>query len=700
MQRFLLALTLVGGSLVYGQEAPPSNAEVPASQELKVNLKDPEFSHGVIKTIHGGIIESDTMRIQARLIEYINRTENGLPVKKVIAEEDLMLEFAGRIFVGRKLEYDFVTKKGILWDGRTATDFWFIGGDEIELEPDGSIRLNNAYVTTVEGQNQWWELRSPSIDLSEKNMLAAKGLKFNFFKIPLLWLPSFKIHMKFLKDPPIKYRVLWDQVLKEKITMRYELYSTETFSLFGRLDYRFRYGPGAAIETNYHSLDQKTLFQTKSYGAIDKLIPQERGDKRFRFQGLFHTHAHKEKTQIHMTYDRMSDDKMPQDFKGDEFEVDSQQRTLLWTTHQSRNFFSRLNVQPRINRFQNINQQLPYLMTTVRPFQLGPSGVISENSFSAGYLDYVFGKQLAKELPSTHSARLETNNSIYRPFPVGPFTFTPRVGVIGIFYSNTPEKTSGSQGIFSYGCETHTRLLKSYPSVKHVAEPYLHYEGLTQPQLNNQQHYFFNLEDGYASLNTLRMGLRQSFYLRRHPNFLPDFSVDLFTYGYFGKTAFNRYFPKAYTNFEIRRPSLLVRGGVAYNFQQQLFDYSNILTDWTVNEDLALGLEFRHRSRFDWRKANHENFILDVYRPIQDLLHSPISDGRNTLLSRIQMRLSPLWTLNLKSHFGWGRRNEPNYNEQSASLTTYLASKWTVTFTYGRTADHLNHFDFHFNLIP
>jgi hypothetical protein len=695
MRRIALALTLVSASFAFGEETPPSPVH-----ELKVNLKDPEFHQGVIKTSKGGIIESEGMRIQAQNLEYLNRTENGLPVKKVIAEGNLLLEYAGRAFVGRKLEYDFVTKKGTLWDGRTATDFWFIGGDEIELEPDGSLRLNNAYVTTVEGQDQWWELRSSSIDINDKNMLAAQGIKFNFFRIPVLWLPSFKINMKFLKDPPIKYRVLWDQVLREKITMRYELYSTETFSLYGRLDYRFRYGPGAAIETNYRSLDRRTLFQTKSYGAFDKLIPQERGDKRFRLQGLFDTHTRDEKTHVHMTYDRLSDDKMPQDFKAEDFEVDTQMRTILWATHQHRNFFSRFVLQPRINGFQSINQQLPFVMTSVRPFQLGSTGIISENTMSAGYLDYVFGEQLASQLHSTHSARLETNNSLYRPFPVGPFTLTPSIGVVGIFYSNTQKHHAAGQGIFSYNLEANTRLYRNYPTVRHIAEPYILYQGLTRPQVSNNNHYFFSIDDGYTTLNTMRMGVRQSFYSTRHPQFFPDYSVDLFTYGYFGETAFGRTFPKAYTQFEMRRPSVLVRGGVGYNFQQQLFDYTNILTGWTVSEDLALGLEFRHRSRYDWRKADHENFILDVYQPISDLIHSPISDGRNTLLAKIQMRLAPLWTLNLQSHLGWGRKNEPNYNEMSAALTTYLSSKWTVTFTYGRTADHRNHFDFHFNLLP
>lgn len=689
----LLALFLFCSSLTHAEETPIE------AQELTINLKDPVFSHGVITTEKGGIIESKTMRIQAEKIEYTNRIEEGRPVKKIVAEGNLLMEYEGRAFVGRKLEYDFIAKTGTLWDGRTSTDYWFIGGDEIELQPDGSFLITNAFLTTVEGQDNWWELRSSHIGVSKKNLLSAKNIRFRFFKLPVFWLPSFNINLKWLKDSPIKYKFIWDQVLKQKLSMRYEIYSTETFGLYGRLDYRFKYGPGGAIETDYQSLDERTLFQTKTYGAFDKLIPQERGDKRFRLQGIFKTHSKNEKTHIHMTYDRLSDDKMAQDFKNDDFELNTQKRTIFWVTHYENTVFSRFNLQPRINDFQSINQQLPFVMTSVKPFPLGKSGIICENWFSAGYLDYVFAKKLSNKLPSTHAGRFESNNSIYRPIHTGPVTLTPNVGVVGIFYTNNPESQSVGQGIITYGCEANTELSKRYSSVKHNAQPYLLFQGYSRPPATNREHFIFNIDDGYAQLNQLRAGVRQSFYSVRHPKFSPNFAIDLYTYGFFGNTVFSRTVPKVYTDFELSRPSVIIRSGVCYNLQQTLFDYANVRTDWTVNEDLALGFEFRHRSRFDWRKADHENFILDVDRPIQELLHSPISDGRDTLLTRLQMRFSPLWTCHFESHHGWGRRNEPRYNEFWIGLTTYVSSNWAITFSYGLTADNRSHFDFKFRLM-
>jgi len=647
-------------------------------QNFKVNLKDPVFTHGVVTTDQGGIIESENLRIQAQKLEYTNKTENGLAVQKVVAEGNILLEYGGQPFIGSKLEYDFVAKTGRLQDGRTSTDYWFLGGDEIELLADGSFLISNAFLTTVEGQDNWWELRSSQIDVSKKSELTANSIKFRFFKIPVFWLPSFKMNLKWWKDSPVRYKFIWDQVLKQKISMRYELYSTETFGLFGRLQYQFKYGPGAAIETDYHSLDGRTVFQTKNFGAFGKIIPQERGDKRYRLQGIFATHSKNENTHVHMTYDKLSDDKMAQDFKSDDFELDTQKRTIFWVTHYRENFFSRFNFQPRINYFQSINQQLPWATTSIRPFTFGNTGVIMENWFSAGYLDYVFARGINHKFPRTRAGRFETNNIMYRPIPTGPIVWTPSAGVIGIFYTNNQDHHSVGQGIFTYGMDVHTRLFQKFTHVKHVAEPYIRFQGYTNPTANNGQHFIFNLDDGYAHMNSLRAGLRQSFYSVKNPAILPDFSIDMYTYGYVGDTAFHRGVPKAYTQFEIARPSCLIRSTLVYNMQEGVFDRCNVLTNWTVSRDVAMSVEVRHRSRFDWRKADFDNFVMDVERPIEELLHSQLSDRRNTVLTKIHLILSPFWSAHIESHHGWNRIHEPPYNAFELKLRTIITGRWTV----------------------
>jgi hypothetical protein len=654
------------------------------AEDYNINLKDPVFTQGTISTDQGGVISNAELRIQARHIEYTNRVENGIATKKVVAEGDLLLEYNGRIFIGRRLEYDLITKTGTMLEGRTSTDYWFVGGDEIELQADGSFWISNAYLTTVEGQGAWWELRSSKININSNSLLSAKNIKIKFFNIPIFWFPSFKFDLKLIKDSPIRYKMIWDQILKQKISMRYELFSTETFSLFGRLDYRFRKGPGAAIETDYHSLDERTLFQTKNYGAWDKLVDDEQGNKRFRLQGVVTTHSTDEKTKFYMAYDRLSDDKMPQDFKSDDFELNTQKRTILWVSHHQDNYFTHFTLQPRINYFQSINQQLPLFNVSLRPLPLGNSGIISDNSFSAGYLNYVYSRELAKTLHASQAGRFETCNTLYRHFNWGAVNFTPAAGFTGIFYSNNPHHHSTGQALWIYEFDLNSKLYKSYPSFKHVLEPYVRFNGITAPTSPNHSHFIFSIEDGYSQQNLFRSGVYQAFY-PKGKSLLPDITLDLYSNLFLGPTKFNRGLPKLYLTGEFTYPTWHIASDIIYNMQELLFDRTNIRTEWTISEAAAFGVEFRHRSKYDWRKSDHDNYMLDIDRRIDELIHSPISDGRDTILSRFQFRFSPLWTCHIETHHGWGRRNEPRYDSYEIKLATLLTGRWQLSVGYKYT---------------
>jgi hypothetical protein len=670
MKRFLLPLTLILGSL--------------AAEDYDINLKDPVFSNGTISTDQGGIISNPGLRIQARHIEYTNKVEDGVTIRKILAEGDLLLEFEGRVFTAKKLTYDLITKTGTMIDARTATEFYYVGGEEIELQADGSFWVKNGYLTTVESQDAWWEIRSAHIDINSNGLLTAKNIKFEFFNFPVFWIPSFKLNTKVVKDSPVRYKMIWDQVLKQKVSMRYQLYSTETFDLFGRLDYRFKRGPGAAIETDYKSLDGRTVFQTKNYGAYDKVVDDEHGNKRYRLQGLVKTRSSDEKTKAYLCYDKLSDDKMPQDFKGDDFELNTQKRTILWVSHHQDNYFAHMNIQPRINDFQNMNQQLPLVNFSLRPFPLGNSKIIFDNRLSAGYLDYVYSPQLSPHLPSTKAGRFETNNSIYRYFSLGPVNFTPSAGFIGIFYTNNPHHHGTGQAMGNFGFDLNTSLYKSYTGFKHNLQPYLRYRGLTSPTSPTHKHYIFSIEDGYAHENLFRPGVFQAFYPVKH-SLLPNVTLDLYTNVFVGHTQFGRTVPKLYTTWDFSYPSWHVATDIVYNMQELLWDRTNIRSEWTISENAAFTVEFRHRSKYDWRKSDHDNYILDIDRPIDELLHSPLSDGRDTLLSHFQFRFSPLWTCHIDTHHGWGRNNEPRYDAYEIKLSTLLTGRWQVSVGYKYT---------------
>ncbi|MGR3912140.1 MAG: hypothetical protein QRY71_02375 [Candidatus Rhabdochlamydia sp.] len=646
-------------------------------EEFEVKLKNPTFSKGTLSSTEGGIITGPHLRIQAEEMAYIDKTADGLHIKQVKAKGNLLLEYKGKFFTGSDLDYDLIHQIGILKDARTSTDYWFVGGDTLEIQEDGSFWMSEAYLTTAESEDPWWKLYSSHINLKDSYLLSAKNMGLRFFDFPLLWLPYFKLNLKFLKDSPIRYKFVWDEVLKQKLSIRYELYSTETFALFGRLDYRAQKGPGIAIETNYRSPSSTTVFQTKNYAAHDKVVPDEISNKRYRFQGLLTSSFQEGHTHMHISYDKLSDDKMPQDFKEEEFELGNQKRTVAFISHVTKRNSSRLTLEPKINYFQSINQKLPLLVTHQKSAPLGKTGIIAQNSASMGYLSYTYAGGLSSWIQDFESARVENKTTLYRPFHTGPFSLTPWMGVTGLYYSK-PHQT---KLITSYGFKLKTALYKRFHSFTHQQVPYIelyHIEPLSSTQTPNP---IFSLQDGIVKQTVMRPGITHAFYPQQKTA-LPFTTFHLYTYLFTGNTPFTLKAPKVYLSALCEYPSWRGSMDFIYNREQQVIDRINTRSAWTVSENVAFSLELRHRSRFDWRKCDHHNFSLDVKRDGDELLSSPLSDRRNTLLSQFHIKLSPLWSCHLESHHGWGRATEKNYNAYEIKVITLLSGKWQMEMGY------------------
>lgn len=92
---------------------------------ITVDLRNPTFSEGILETHEGGVVTAPNVRIQAQKIRYIRNEVDGKA--QLEAEEDLIIEFGEYIFVGKRLEYNFEEHKGILYQGRTGIEPWFIG---------------------------------------------------------------------------------------------------------------------------------------------------------------------------------------------------------------------------------------------------------------------------------------------------------------------------------------------------------------------------------------------------------------------------------------------------------------------------------------------------------------------------------------------------------------------------------------------
>lgn len=668
-------------------------ATILVAEDLKVDLRNPVFKNGTLSTGAGGVIQNNDIRIQARQMQYCQTAQT------IKAEGDLLIQYKGRVFVGTELEFDFNTKTGTVYNGKTFSSMWYVGGDQIDLHADGSYEVINAFITTDENKESSWDLHAQEVKVIKDQLFQANRIRLRLFKFPVLWLPSFRMNLKKFKEPVFRYYFNWHK--GPKVGFRYQLYSWRDFALFGRLEYRWKKGWGGAIETEYYPVDKLTTFVTRNYAGTDYLFNAPDAEFRYRVQGALHSTSESGRTHTTLTWDKYSDVRMPGDFTAEDFEVATAMKTLFYVHHAGDDLITSFKARPRVNIFESIKQDLPTFYMAPRPIELKETGIISTNFLRASYLNFKYSDQLVHSLRDFHSPRVEIYEKLYRPYHLGPVTLTPTLGGRAIFYGTSPSHNSKWLGLLTYGARANLYGQRQIGRYKHIIEPYFEYKALTRPTVSPDDHYIFSIQDGYQKLQQIEIGAHTLLFSNRRPNQEASFTADLYANAFFSDPAIPQVVPRAYLFLGWKIPSLHFSYHNCYNFRNKVWDFSNAHLKWTASENVALTLEARYRSKYDWRKADHENFILDVTRHQTQLLESPLSDRRITLLSNLFIRLNPYWELQFESHHGFYRLyknhiHEEPFTEFKVHLYTWLSSSWKLHLYYGYTV--FNHFDWTVNL--
>lgn len=656
-------------------------AELPVS----LQLNNPEYKDGVMTTVDGGVLKMEGIRIQARNIQYTKKEGQC----SVIADGDLVVDYGGRIFVGEHLDFDLETKSGTLTDAMTQIDGWLLGGKKITLLPDRSFQITDAYVTTSTTKKRDWEIFGGKIEGTPEGQIAASNVGVRAYRIPIFWIPGFRADLSKFSDSPVRYSIDWDRGQGPRFSMKYTLYSWDNGEIYGRVDYRWSRGPGGAIGGEYHSDDKRTRFKSENYYAYDTYFndndPNKRR-KRFRLQGKFEHMAQRGNTLTLLAYDRISDKNMPLDFHMEDFEHNKARQTQAAISHHQKYFLAELDVRPRINGFQGFKQQLPTLTFNSLPLTIPQTGIVMENRLDLSFLDYVYSNDIDGIVPNFTAFRGEYTNSLYRPITSGPAIFTPFAGLTVIYYSDSPINKPVSQTVYSYGTNFQLNLKRDFGNLTHSLIPYTEYKGLSHPTHTEDDYYIFGIDDGYHLLNMLRIGAKNDVYFNSGDPFSPTFQSDIYTLGFFDDTTFTKAFPKINLECKYKISNFVFRTRVGWNAQNTVFDYANFALEWTASADYAFSIQFFHRSKYFWRKDDFNNYILDVTRPIPELLDSPLSDGRNTLLTKAQLRITPQWLAQIETRSGWGRgAREKGYTEARVNLYTMITTSWQMKLSYMHT---------------
>lgn len=665
---------------------------------LTVNLKEPTYEDGALKTEKGGIIEGTNLRIQARNILYVRKEIDNQPIERLEAEGDLILEFGEYLFVGERLEYDFQKNTGVLYDGRTGIEPWFVGGKEIHLCSDGSYIIYQGFATTSENYKRDWGIEVDKARIQKNRFLTAKNVSFRFVKIPLFWMPSFRINLDTIFDSPIRYTVRWGGSQGPRIGMTYEIFSWERWKAFLRLDYRTRRGLGGGLEVAYKSLDHCTCFRSVNYIADDTTLYNAKKRTRYRFQGLYNNSLDCGRTNICLSYDKLSDKDMATDYSDKGLHLETARRTQFQFRRQNQNWILNFLTRLRLNDFQTVKQELPTLDLNMKTFGLGKTGILVENRLKGSYLELEY----TNHNPCEHdynSPRYELAQKFYRPFLWGPIYFTPEVGGVAIYYGNSKHHLEKWMTIALIELNANTNLYRFFGNTKHVITPYLNYQYYTHPSTSPNDHYIFDIDDGWYYLNTLRFGVANHLYTKTCNNCIWRYLyADFFAYAFFDTDTISTTIPQIYSRIVYSiNPRVRYKIQAAWDFERNRLYHFNNSIEWTVSSNAAISLEFHHRSAFDWRKVDHTNFILNSFRDEAELEHSELSDRRDTFLVHYYYRWHPNWATEFQSRHGWNRKFQRPYNEFQIDFLGVFRSAWNFKFSYRHREDE-DRFSVNFSL--
>lgn len=642
--------------------------------------------------IEDGVLNiHNNLRIQANRAYVENVPKRGM---KLIAHGNVMVNYRGKTLVCDYLEYYEDTDSCLLTNGRFAMYPWFLGGSMMTLTPETLI-IHKGYISTSEGPKKHICLSGDYLEYSSDSVLSIGKTTFSICNVPILFLPKFSIMPVEIPKPPINFRGGTGGFLGSYLGISYSPISKKHFSSTFFLDSFFKHGIGVGYNMHFSQKEKpENVFNMKSYYAHRLAIDMAEPRDRYRFHGDFSL-AHKQTT-LSGEYHLSDSWETVADIFPNNFSLKNTGPTQIRLTWHDALVDGRLSSSVKVNPFQNVNQELPYLSLKQHPVNIKNTGIFIENLFECGYLNFAFSNNIAGS--NFSSLRAAASPKVYRAIPLLIGTLTPTVSASAIYYSNVPKTSQRHcQASAQINIDYRFSAYKNYLHTKHIVEPFISFTSATHPLAKNHEHYIFSINDAFSSLHLCKIGIESFIFNRVSPS-APRASAKVWTTQIFKNTFARSTFPKTACVISLpldRKNTLSL--DAEWIWKKYCWDHMNLLWQWVGSDNIGLTLEFLHRSKYSLLKCDKENYILDVSRSPEELFNSPLSDRRNLILGKVFIRPHPCWNYHLTLRYGWHRAQTPSYLEYQMVLGTKLFEHWQLYSVYEkREAD--NRFFFYLKL--
>jgi len=547
---------LGGNSVAFGQtevvaEIPVLEPEQEPGIEVSADRLEYEAEGKLLVGIGNVVVQQGPDIMRADCITVNTETEEAYATGNVIFERE------GRIWQGEELKYNFKTEIGDFGVTEAYIDPYYVYAEDSEKITENEFELNDVVLTTCEGEDPQFYIRTKQANLINQSIIKARNVVFVLGSVPIFYLPyfSYDINRQTNWDILPGYSSLWGAYLLTAYNYRMNDYMHGAT----HFDYRSKRGFGIGQDFKWRSETNGVRGEFKSYYANDQQPYKDEDDEedrageidaeRYRLS-LVHTHMITPRDYFLINAGYVSDPYVLEDFFRNDFRDQVEPNHEISLSHRGDNFSAGVLINKRLNDFYENVDRLPEVTLAFQRQRIWDTPLYYEGENSMVYLKKLYPKDTGT--PEYDTFRLDSGHTIL--YPTRHFGFLnviPRMGYQGTYYTKTKEEATRTitaavttnvvvggvtntitsftnrietytrdadaklRNLFEVGLESSFKAFKvmvepinGEGGIRHVAEPYIDYTYVPEPDLRPDNIYQFDDIDALDKANNIKVGMR------------------------------------------------------------------------------------------------------------------------------------------------------------------------------------------------
>ena len=427
----LLAALLASAGFVTGEIKTPENAPIEITSTGETN-----YENGLATARDNVAIHVGDTDIYADYAQYNSHTH------EVELKGHVRIYRGVGLYIADSGVYNIDTKQVRATSGRTASQPYFLSGENVSEISDNGYLIRNGTFTTHDAPNPDFHLRARTIRLYENDRVIFRNVTFYVGKVPVFWWPyvyqslndafSFTVSPAFLSS--------WGPSLLTAVTFPI----TDQIKGRVRLDYRTRRGVAVGFESDInYGKDNNSSAEIKTYYIQDQnpLLNQTSVPRkdvptgRYRLSLENRTNFTDDISGI-VNVTKLSDAFVMQDFYPGEFRVDPVPDNVVALTKVNPVFTLTGIERFQANNFFTTTERQPEVVLDIKRHALFGGPIFYEGETGFANLRLQFPEDSG--IKNYGTERFDTFHQLVFPNTYfGWLSFMPRVGYRGTYYGKT-----------------------------------------------------------------------------------------------------------------------------------------------------------------------------------------------------------------------------------------------------------------------